>query len=743
MGEIWKMGSHMESVIKAYKTLSKIPSIVGGKLNSQGNRVTSRWSIRNLDRGKHTQYMIDYFLDTNLKVLSDSEFAVDVSHEMLTAVSPKENYRAVIREEKEDKEYSQRKLFLEVWTKTTLKHSVDLTSLDIHGDVYADSENGCLEWSSDEKHICYIAEKKIKKSEPFIKRKPVDDKTKDPDEKMADDKHKEFEKKPTLTPGEEHIYREDWGEQMMGKYQTVVVLFRIADETFSILENIPDNLCPGQVRFTPNGDALVGVAWDISGVRRLGLIYCTNRPGYIFCYTLTGKLKKLSEENKAVRSPRFSPNGDLVWLQREAGGPHHACHQLVRMSANTINSVIESDDYDVCDDISVVIDIVHNSKDICDEETFYGIYCQSLPTKCFSSDGKRLIFSTQQQNEIRSYVVDIESGDITDISNNKEDPGSTSVLCVQADVILASWSNMTTPGQLFAAKLPAAGQERDISWVRVSAPPATPPTPGTIVQYLSLRYNHEDDAVASFGALYGGRAAGAACPLVVWPHGGPHSAFCNAYSLEAAFFNALGFACLLINYRGSTGTGDASVFFLPSRIGTADVADCKLATEKAIELFPINEEKLLLYGGSHGGFLVAHLSGLYSGFYSVTVARNPVIDLASMYNTSDIADWCSVEAGFPFTDDGPKTEDHLLALRRVSPIVHAHKVTTPTAIMLGTKDKRVPYYQGLEYSRMLRANGVNTKVFMYEDNHSLSSLPVEMDNLINAADWFISMIKDK
>ncbi|XP_046959619.1 acylamino-acid-releasing enzyme-like [Vanessa cardui] len=739
MGEIWKMGSHMESVIKAYKTLSKIPSIVGGKLNNQGNRVTSRWSIRNLDRGKNTQYMIDYFLDTNLKVQCESEFAVDISHELLTAVSPKENYKAVIREEKDDKENSKRKIFLEVWTKTTLKNSIDLTSLDIHGDVYADSEFGCLEWSSDEKHICYVAEKKIKKSEPFIKRKPVDDKTKDLDEKTADDKNKDSDKKPT--PGEEHIYREDWGEQLMGKHQTVVVVFRVADETFSILENIPDNLCPGQVRFTPDGDALVGVAWDISGVRRLGLIYCTNRPGYIFLYTLTGKLKKLSEENKAVRSPRFSPAGELVWLQRAAGGPHHACHQLVRMSANAVKSIIESDDYDIRDKISVVIDIVQNSKDICNEETFYGIYCQGLPRKCFSSDGKRLIFSTPQQNEIRSYVVDIESGDITDISN-KESPGSTSVLSVRADVILATWSNLTTPGQLFVAKLPAAGQERDISWVRVSTPSA-PPTAGMSVQYVPLRHQNEADAVSSFSALYSGAAGGGPRPLVVWPHGGPHSAFCNAYSLEAAFFNMIGFACLLINYRGSAGTGDASIFFLPSRIGIADVADCKLATEKAIELFPIDEKKLLLYGGSHGGFLVAHLSGLYSGYYSVTVARNPVIDLASMFNTSDIADWCSVEAGFPFTDDGPSTEDQLLALRRLSPIIHAHKVTTPTAIMLGTKDKRVPYYQGLEYSRKLRANGVNTKVFMYEDNHSLSSLPVEMDNLINAADWFISMIKDK
>lgn len=69
------------------------------------------------------------------------------------------------------------------------------------------------------------------------------------------------------------------------------------------------------------------------------------------------------------------------------------------------------------------------------------------------------------------------------------------------------------------------------------------------------------------------------------------------------------------------------------------MADCKLATDKAVDKFPINNERLMLYGGSHGGFLVTHLSGLHSDVYKATVARNPVIDLASMNNTSDIADW--------------------------------------------------------------------------------------------------------
>lgn len=39
---------------------------------------------------------------------------------------------------------------------------------------------------------------------------------------------------------------------------------------------------------------------------------------------------KLSKEGVAVRSPSMSPDGSkLVWLEREAGGPHHSCHRLM------------------------------------------------------------------------------------------------------------------------------------------------------------------------------------------------------------------------------------------------------------------------------------------------------------------------------------------------------------------------------------------------------------------------------
>lgn len=100
-----------------------------------------------------------------------------------------------------------------------------------------------------------------------------------------------------------------------------------------------------------------------------------------------------------------------------------------------------------------------------------------------------------------------------------------------------------------------------------------------------------------------------------------------------------GFASALINYRGSTGCGQATVDFLTGRVGSADVADCKLLTDTLISNQLVDSKNIVLFGGSHGGFLVTHLSGQFPETYAAVVTRNPVTDVATMFNVTDIADW--------------------------------------------------------------------------------------------------------
>lgn len=136
-------------------------------------------------------------------------------------------------------------------------------------------------------------------------------------------------------------------------------------------------------------------------------------------------------------------------------------------------------------------------------------------------------------------------------------------------------------------------------------------------------------------------------PLLVCPHGGPHSAFSTAYVPHYSDYLCLygGYAVLLVNYRGSTGYGQKQLNSLPGKIGVVDVHDVYAATQAMISLSPPRvSARCAVFGGSHGGFLTAHMIGQYPDLYVAAALRNPVINIPAMFTTSDIPDWCVVEA---------------------------------------------------------------------------------------------------
>ena len=88
-------------------------------------------------------------------------------------------------------------------------------------------------------------------------------------------------------------------------------------------------------------------------------------------------------------------------------------------------------------------------------------------------------------------------------------------------------------------------------------------------------------------------------------------------------------------------------------------------------------------GGSHSGFLGGHVIAKDKR-YKACVIRNPVTNIASMYNVTDIPDWCVAETA----------SDSIQIMFDKSPMSLVNQITTPTLFLIGDQDKRVPPSQG-------------------------------------------------
>ena len=206
------------------------------------------------------------------------------------------------------------------------------------------------------------------------------------------------------------------------------------------------------------------------------------------------------------------------------------------------------------------------------------------------------------------------------------------------------------------------------------------------------------------------------------------------------FVLSKGYVVALVNYRGSTGFGSNSLLSLPGKIGYQDVLDVHRVSQSLVSghkdlPFTIDKTKVCITGGSHGGFLTCHLIGQYPDYYKAAVTRNPVCHIPAMAAVSDIPDWCYVESGLPYMS--PPSEDALLAMYRVSPIIHVHKVITPTLILLGSKDRRVPPFNGMDFYHSLLIAKTPSRLIVYpEDVHALDGIGAESGGCVNSILWF-------
>ncbi|KAF6717162.1 Acylamino-acid-releasing enzyme [Oryzias melastigma] len=716
-----------EEIAKLYRELSLYPSLsradVGPVITSQYggkySNIYTEWSQRDLERNENVKFCRQYIVfhdDKSVVYSGASGNCTEIKGEVLSKDSPSGEMKAVVRECTVKGEEKQ---FLEIWAKNIKMKSINLTALKKHGKVYGDEQFGCLVWSHSETHLLYVAEKKRPEAESFFQIvSPELFSTVDEEETTR------LEKKQTVK-GEQFAYYEDWGEDLVNKSCPVLCVLDIEGDNVSVLEGVPDDISPGQAFWAPGDTGVVFVGWWHEPFR-LGLKYCPNRRSSLFYVDLTGgKCEQLSSGSSAVCSPRLSPDQcRIVYLECSVYGPHMQCSKLCMYDWYTKKT-------------SVVVDVVKRSK----EDGFAGIYCSQLSPKCWSADSQRVLISCPQRSLKGLLAVDISTGSVTSLTADS-DIGNWCLLNIERDLMVVSCSSPNCPPYLRVGFLPSRDSQEKVVWVTLEESQMLPDIGW---QILTLTPPPEQDNSQYPGLDFEALLikpkevnVEVKLPLVVIPHGGPHSVTVAEWILSSSVLCRMGLAVLLVNYRGSLGFGQDNILSLLGNVGSQDVKDVQFAVESILKSGEFDEKKLAVSGGSHGGFLACHLIGQYPGFYKACVARNPVTNLASMLCSTDIPDWCVVEAGYDYSPDSLPDPSVWEQMLNKSPIKHVTQVQTPVLLTLGEDDKRVPNKQGIEYYKALKAKQIPVRLLWYPgNNHSLSKVDAESDGFMNIALWIL------
>ena len=198
-------------------------------------------------------------------------------------------------------------------------------------------------------------------------------------------------------------------------------------------------------------------------------------------------------------------------------------------------------------------------------------------------------------------------------------------------------------------------------------------------------------------------------PLMMLIHGGPHSAITDGfhYRWNAQTFASWGYVTAWPNFHGSSGFGQEFADSINPDWKNKSLDDVLKAADWFEQKDWIDSERMVAGGASYGGYLTSIILGQEHPF-------NALMIHAAVYNMySQMAADFSVHST-RFGSYWEKPEIY----KSISPHYFAENFNTPTLVIHGQLDYRVPVGQGFELFRTLQTRGVESKMIYFPDeNH--------------------------
>jgi dipeptidyl aminopeptidase/acylaminoacyl peptidase len=198
-------------------------------------------------------------------------------------------------------------------------------------------------------------------------------------------------------------------------------------------------------------------------------------------------------------------------------------------------------------------------------------------------------------------------------------------------------------------------------------------------------------------------------PMVLLIHGGPQGAWTDSwgYRWNPQMWAARGYVVVGINPHGSTGYGQAFTEQISGDWAGAVYDDLMKGVDHVISLGYVDPQRIGAAGGSYGGYMVNWMLG-HTDRFKAFVSHAGVYNLVSMYGVTE-------ELWFPEWEFKGVPWEHPELYEKWSPHLSAAKFKTPTLVVHGELDYRVPIGEGLQLYTTLQRKGVPSKLLYFPD----------------------------
>jgi dipeptidyl aminopeptidase/acylaminoacyl peptidase len=332
---------------------------------------------------------------------------------------------------------------------------------------------------------------------------------------------------------------------------------------------------------------------------------------------------------------------------------------------------------------------------------------RSVDNMDWSPDSKTIYFTAEEHAEAPIYAIAAQENSSPRTIVGEGFNGELSYSAM-GRMFVFSRSSLMSPAELFTASA-GGGRARQLTRVnetRLAQIEMSKPewfwfegAGGTKVHGAIVRPPHFD--------------ASKKYPTLLLIHGGPEGAWEDSwtYRWNSEVFAASGYVAVMINPRGSTGYGQKFTDEIVDDWGGKVYDDLMKGLDFAIANYKfIDGDRVAAAGGSYGGYMVDWIAG-HTGRFKALISHAGPYDKASMYGGTEELWFEEREmAGEPWTN--PES------YRKWSPSTYAAefgKYKTPTLVIGGELDFRIPYTQDLQFFTALQRQGVPSKLVIFPD----------------------------